>query len=109
MKPYVNRNPLINQYGFFLLGLNKTPKWFKQRLLKYGDDDFIKCVCECCDNVLKGNVCMSNSHKALLSPSSKNIRQLADKSISIKKKRKLISLELLDLITKSVEQIIRKK
>lgn len=106
MKTVNKRRPLINQYGGVLLGLQKPPNSFKKRLFKYGDINFIKCVCECCKNVLNGNVNMSDTHKALLSQSSKNIRKLANKSISIKTKRNLITTDLLKLITETVKPVI---
>lgn len=106
MKSGNKRRMFIKQYGGLLLGLNKTLKQFKQRLLKYGNTEFIKCLCECCQNVVNGNVPLSKSHKSLLARSSKNIRKLANNNISIKQKRNLISAELLNNITQVINPII---
>lgn len=108
MKAAGKKRPLINNYGSALLGLKQTPDSFKRSLIQHSNDDFIKCLCECCKNVLKGNVRMSDSHKELLGGQSRDIRQLADKTILLKRKRRILTPKLVDLLTEAVKPVIGK-
>lgn len=55
------------------------------------DNNFVKCVSECCHNILKGNVPVSKTYKTKLSKFQKQLRQMADRSITLKKKHKIIA------------------
>ena len=68
------------------LNQERRNKWIKRHL----DKDLILCLCECCKNLLVGNIPISQKKKKELAKSKKEIRQLANKEISIKKKKKII-------------------
>ena len=72
-------------------------KWLKsakpdqiKTFIKSADNKFIKTVCECSLNVLRGNVPISIKHKQRLKRYKKDLRQLADKKVSLKHKKKLL-------------------
>lgn len=106
MKTLKSKQPLIKRYGQVLLGLRNTPDTFKRNIIKRCDNCLIHCICECCHNVLKGSVNMNKSHKASLKHWSKDIRFLADKTISTKRKRKIITPQLINVLIDSVKSKI---
>lgn len=54
------------------------------------DPDLIRAFCECCYNVLKGNVPLTPRQKKRLARYKKKLRQLSDRKTSIKRKRKIL-------------------
>ncbi len=50
----------------------------------------LKCLCECCLNVLKGNVKLTASQKQNLSRHRKVLRDLADRKVSVKRKKHIL-------------------
>ena len=59
-------------------------------IIKNSSEDFIKCLCECCLNLLKGNIPISQGQKKKLKKYKNPVRNLAKKSVSIKHKRKIV-------------------
>ena len=66
-----------------------TPRVRKQ-LIANGDRELIDCVSECCANTLKGNVPLNDRQKAKLCKHKNNLRKLALKKVSLKKKKQII-------------------
>ena len=66
-----------------------TPRARKQ-LIANGDRELIDCVSECCANILKGNVPLNDQQKAKLCKHKSNLRKLALKKVSLKKKKQII-------------------
>ena len=54
------------------------------------DPDLIRAICECCHNVLKGNVPLTPRQKKRLARYKKKLRQLSDRKTSIKRKREVL-------------------
>ena len=54
------------------------------------DPVLIRAICECCHNVLKGNVPLTPRQKKRLARYKKKLRQLSDRKTSIKRKRKIL-------------------
>ena len=52
------------------------------------DPVLIRAICECCHNVLKGNVPLTPRQKKRLARYKKKLRQLSDRKTSIKRKKK---------------------
>ena len=75
--------------GVFRWVKNAKPNKIKA-FIKSADNKFIKAVCECSLNVLRGNVPISNKHKQSLKKHKKDLRQLASKKVSLKRKKKLL-------------------
>ena len=73
-----------------LLRALKTAKPSRRReLIRNADTDLVATVCECCKNVLVGNVPLSASQKRSLGKYKKVMRTLAGHNISLASKKKL--------------------
>ena len=59
-------------------------------IIEGAKNDLILTMCECASNCLNGNVPLSVSQKRKLAAHKHNLRSLADKSVSLKKKRKIL-------------------
>ena len=60
-------------------------------ILKEGNKDLVETLCECCINVLYGNVPLTSSQKKKLARFKRVMRKLAVKSkTSLKQKKKLL-------------------
>jgi len=64
----------------------------KQRtsFLRIADDKFIRCICECIFNTLKGNITLERREKDRLSKYKTTLRRIAAKRGNWKDKRKLL-------------------
>jgi lipoate synthase len=62
----------------------------RRKLIKNCDKQLIDCFCECCKNVLKGNVELNSRQLKRLRREKNNLRALALKKTSLKKKRKIL-------------------
>ena len=58
--------------------------------IKGADKDIINTLCECSLNILGGNVPLSQKQKQKLKKYKRNLRQLADKKLSLKRKKSLL-------------------
>jgi len=54
------------------------------------NNDFVKCICDCVNNVLKGKVHVSPTHLKALRRGKRVLRELAKKKTSLRKKKKII-------------------
>ncbi|MCP4345345.1 MAG: hypothetical protein GY795_07445, partial [Desulfobacterales bacterium] len=62
----------------------------QKALLKVADDGLILCICECVDNVIRGNIKLTKKKKEDLSKHKNILRKLQDRQIAKDKKRKLL-------------------
>jgi len=62
----------------------------KKQFIKKCDREFIDCVSECAKNVLKGNVPLKPTQLRRLRRERSNVRVLASKKTSLKKKRRIL-------------------
>jgi len=85
------KKPLIKKHGSMVLALSQAPPQFRKKILKEAPKELINCVAECCHNVLKGNVSLSQAQKQKLHPKRQQLRLLADKKVSIQKKKKVLN------------------
>ncbi len=70
--------------------LKKSKPSFRRSLLATADSDLVRCICECCHNVLRGNVKLSGKQKRLLCRHKKSLRSLSSRRIGLKRKRQLL-------------------
>lgn len=70
--------------------LNICPQKLRKNLLKNINQEGIKAICECCLNVLHGNIPLSEKQKGSLSKHKRTLRTLAERKVALSKKRKLI-------------------
>ena len=66
-----------------------TPQARKQ-LVHEGNRELIDCVSECCANILKGNVPLTPKQKSILCKHKSKLRTVAQKKVSLKKKKEII-------------------
>jgi hypothetical protein len=64
----------------------------KQRveMLKGIDDTLVKSICECCYNVVRGNIPIKSRQLKNLHKYRKEIRDMADRHVPLRKKRRII-------------------
>ena len=70
--------------------LQKAPPKIQKHILKNSSKELIRCICDCCLNLLKCNLKINSTQKKKLKPYKNSVRQLADRNISLTKKRKVI-------------------
>jgi len=66
-----------------------TPKARKQ-LIRDGGREVVDCVSECCMNILKGRVPLTPKQKTNLCKHKQQLRTVALKKVSLKKKKEII-------------------
>ena len=59
-------------------------------VLELADNDLIRCICDCTNNILLGNVKLSKKNKKNLENKAKHMRELLKPKKGIKKKRKYL-------------------
>ena len=80
----------MRKNAHFLSTLERANRKQQKGIIEGANNELIHCLCECAVNILKGNVPLSLSQKRKLSQSKKHLRSLADKTVSIPKKKKLL-------------------
>lgn len=63
----------------------------KKALLQSGGADMLKGLSECCHNVLAGNVPLKERHVKKLNKYKKQLRQMANRKVTIKTKGRLVT------------------
>ena len=82
--------PKIKKHGPILNWVSKTNPKQAKAFIKTADKGFIDALCECCLNVLHGNIPLSNKQKKKLKKHKTTLRQLVNKKISITRKKALL-------------------
>jgi len=75
---------------FLKLLYSSSPAIRKRILQSHCSPDFVTCVCECAKNLLIGNVPLTASQKATLRRRYNNLRDLALKKTSQRKRKQII-------------------
>lgn len=81
---------LTNQQRRHLKLIERCPLKLRSNLLKKLPKSAIQAICECCLNVLKGNIALSAKQKSSLKKHKSTIRNLVHKKSSLFTKRKLL-------------------
>jgi hypothetical protein len=82
---------LLRRNAAFIKLLHKSPAKVRKSLLRnHCSTDFVRCICECAKNLLKGNVPLTKAQKLTLRRRKRTLRQLALKKTSGIKRRRLI-------------------
>ena len=87
----MKKTQLIKKHGSIVMAMMQATPQTRRYLVKDSPSEVIRCVSECCHNVLKGNVHLSSAQKKKLYPSRQHLRRLASKSISVKKKKQILN------------------
>src|SRR5580693_7120655 len=81
----------IKEHAALLRKLHKTSPKTRAKILKHScDRSFVECLSECAKNVLKGNVPLNKDQLQNLRRQKQQLRSLALKKTTLKKKRKII-------------------
>ena len=82
----------LRKHARKLIGLHKSAKPKRKNLLKkhLSDEDFVKCICECCRNVLDGNIKLSKKQSYTLRKQKNALRKIVDKKTSMQKRKNII-------------------
>jgi len=86
-------NVMPKRLGRHICNLKKLSKANKKQqciIVKTSDVDFVKCLCECAYNILKGNISINLNEKIVLSKYKNILRKLIDKKISLDQKKKCL-------------------
>ncbi|KAK3585825.1 hypothetical protein CHS0354_038350 [Potamilus streckersoni] len=70
--------------------LSKAPSPMRKKLIQTASKDVIDTVCECCLNVLKGTIPLSAHQKKCLAKHRHVLRQMVQKKIPIRQKKKML-------------------
>ena len=82
----------LKKFADCIIRLHEASPRLKKNILAdvIKKDCFIKCICECSNNLLHGVVPLTEAQKKKLSKKKKTLRLLSSQKTSLKKKRKLI-------------------
>lgn|SRR6185436_16527503 len=83
---------ILKKHAGLLKLLHKAPPKLKRSLLKQhsNKNDFVRCMSDCCYNILKGNIPLNRGQLSKLRRQKRVIRAIADKKTSLKKKKQII-------------------
>lgn len=85
------KTPLIKKHGSTVMAIMQSSPKIRKKLVKKASAPVIKCVSECCHNVLKGHVPLTEDQKKKLHSKRQQLRNLASKSVSIHKKKRILN------------------
>jgi len=68
----------------------KTKPCIRKHLITKADRSLVDCLCECVDNILRGNVPLTKLQKEKLKRNKAGLRALTKKSVSLKKKKAIL-------------------
>lgn len=82
----------LKKYAHQLRELHSaSPKVQKKLLSKINkDNDFVKCLCECAKNIIKGNVNLTDKQREKIRRRKKSFRKLSVKKTSLREKRRIV-------------------
>ena len=70
--------------------MGKTKPCISKHLKTKSDRSLVDCLCECTDNILRGNVLLTKLQKEKLKRNKAGLRTLTKKSVSLKKKKAIL-------------------
>ena len=79
---------LIKTYCKFLEGLPHLSNKCRKKMIQESPKEVIDCVGECCINLIKGNVRLTNAQKNQLRARKQHIRLLSSKQVPLDTKKK---------------------
>jgi len=82
----------LEKYAPCLRQLHKASSPAQKKMLKklHKNSDFIKCLCECAKNIIKGNVKLTIGQREKVRQRKRSFRKLALKKTSLKEKRRIV-------------------
>ena len=80
----------MKRHGSDIVYLQKTKPCIRKHLITKADRSLVDCLCECDDNILRGNVPLTKLQNEKLKRNKAGLRALAKKSVSLKKKKAIL-------------------
>ena len=79
----------LKKHASTLKLLHKAKPSLRKPIISNGNNELIRCICECALNVLQGHAPISQQHKNCFSRHKKGLRKLTDRKVSLKNKQKI--------------------
>jgi hypothetical protein len=80
----------LKKHANELVYLQKARPCIRNHLITKPDRSLVDCLCECADNILKGNVPLTKLQKEKLKRNKAELRVLTKKLISLNKKKAIL-------------------
>ena len=82
----------LKKYASYLKRLHRASLKEKKVLLKKAskDTEFVKCLCECAKNIIKGNVKLTSPQREKIRHRKQSFRKLCLKKTPLKEKRRIV-------------------
>jgi hypothetical protein len=80
----------LKKHANELVYLQKARPCIRKHLITKTDRSLVDCLCECADNILRGNVPLTKLQKEKLARNKAGLRALTKKSVSLKKKKAIL-------------------
>lgn len=77
--------------ALFLQALHHASPQQRRSFLQHADKDLIRCIGECCLNILNAKIPLKPKEKSKLSKHKNNLRTLSKKKTSLTQKKKIIT------------------
>ena len=84
------RYSTMTEYRGFLQLLSKAKPGYRKTLLEGAPDKLIILLANCALNILRGQVYITNQQKTRLQQHKSDLRNLANKKVSVKRKKKIL-------------------
>jgi hypothetical protein len=81
---------VLKKHASDIAYLQKTKPCIRKHLITKADRSLVDCLCECVDNILRGNVPLTKLQKEKLKRNNAGLRVLTKKSVSLKKKKAIL-------------------
>ena len=83
-------SPRLKKHANDLVSLQKARPCIRNHLITKADRSLVDCLCECADNILRGNVPLTKLQTEKLKRNKAGLRALRKKSVSLKKKKAIL-------------------
>ena len=80
----------LKKHASDIVYLQKTKSCIRKHLITKADRSLVDCLCECVDDILRGNVPLTKLQKEKLKRYKARLRALKKKSVSPKKKKAIL-------------------
>lgn len=80
----------LKKHSDYLKVLHKSNKKIRSAILENANRELLLCICECVENILNGNVKLTQTESGKLRRHAKVLREIRDKSVNLKTKKDLL-------------------
>jgi hypothetical protein len=80
----------LKRHDSNIVYLQKTKPCIRRHLITKADRSLVDCLCECAENIIRGNFPLTKLQKEKLKRNKAGLRALTKKSVSLKKKKAIL-------------------